>query len=189
MSKGSVLAILGGPHKNGMTASMLDISVKAAENAGYSVKRADLYDMNIDFCKGCNVCNTTGTCIVEDDIQDIAESLKKCDIIILAAPVYWANVPAAVKNLFDRLTGTAMEKTSGFPKARLAGKKYIILTSCDTPAPFSWIFGQSRGAIRAMDEFFKTAGMTPLQKVVVSGRPNKTGVPENIVRKLEGCWR
>ncbi len=29
---------------------------------------------------------------------------------LLAAPVYWANVPASVKNLFDRLLGMAGKK-------------------------------------------------------------------------------
>lgn len=189
MSKGKVLAISGGPHKNGMTGSMLDLSVKAAEEAGYSVKRIDLYEKNIGFCRGCNVCNGTGRCVVDDDIQEITEVLKESDIVILAAPVYWANVPAAVKNLFDRLTGAAMEKTDTFPKPRLSGKKYLILTSCDTPAPFSRIFGQSSGAVRAMDEFFKTAGMTPIKKIVASGSGNKTEVPANIVKKIGSCWK
>ena len=49
-----VLAILGSPHTYGMTASMLNLAIHKAEQAGYTV--------------------------------------------ILAVPVYWANVPAPVKN-------------------------------------------------------------------------------------------
>lgn len=42
---------------------------------------------------------------------------------------------------------TAMEETNTFPKPRLSSsQKYILLTACNTPAPFSWICGQSRGA-------------------------------------------
>lgn len=41
----------------------------------------------------------------------------------------------------------AMEETNTFPKPRLSSsQKYILLTACNTPAPFSWICGQSRGA-------------------------------------------
>ncbi len=90
-----------------------------------------------------------------------------------AVPVYWANVPASVKNLFDRLLGTAMEETDMFPKPGLRGKQYIVLTACNTSALFSWIFGQSRGAIRNMNEFFKTAGMKPAGKVVYANAKNK----------------
>ncbi len=101
----------------------------------------------------------------------------------VAAPVYWANVPASVKNLFDRLLGTAMEETNTFPKPRLRGKQYMILTSCNTPAPFSWIFGQSRGAIRSMDEFFKTAGMKSAGKVVCANAKNKKELPKRTMKK------
>lgn len=98
-------------------------------------------------------------------------------------------MPAPVKNLFDRLLGTAMEETGTFPKPRLQGKKYMILTSCNTPFPFSWIFGQSRGAIRNMDEFFKTAGMKPIGKVVCANAASKKELPKPIVRKIERCLK
>ncbi|MDE6280297.1 MAG: flavodoxin family protein, partial [Oscillospiraceae bacterium] len=71
------------------------------------------------------------------------------------------------------------------PKPHLQGKKYLLLTSCNTPAPFSWILGQSRGAIRNMNEFFKTAGMKPMGKVVCAGAANKKELPKQIVRKIE----
>lgn len=158
-NKKLVLAILGSPHRNGKTASMMDIAIRRAEEKGYMVTKINLYEKNLSFCIGCRNCIDTKVCTQKDDIQEIASLLRECQIVFLAAPVYWANVPAPVKNLFDRLLGTAMEETSTFPKPRLKGKKYMVLTSCNTPFPFSWIFGQSRGAIRNMDEFFKTAGM------------------------------
>ncbi len=40
----------------------------------------------------------------------------------------------------------------------------------------SWLFGQSRGVIRSMDEFFKTAGMKPIGKIVCVGTTNKKRV-------------
>lgn len=94
-----------------------------------------------------------------------------------------------VKNLFDRLLGTAMEETAAFPKPRLSGKKHVLLTACNTPAPFSWIFGQSRGAIRNMDEFFKTAGMKSMGKIVCANTGKTKNVPERVLRKIERCWK
>lgn len=189
MNRKNVLAILGSPHSDGKTASMLNHAIRQAEKAGYSVTTIHLNEKKLSFCTGCRVCLTTGLCVQKDDIQDIVPALQNSHIIILAAPVYWANVPAQVKNLFDRLLGTAMEETATFPKPRLQGRKYMILTSCHTPAPFSWIFGQSRGAIRSMDEFFKTAGMKPIAKIVCSNSGKKDALPKSILRKIERCWK
>ena len=189
MNKKGLLAILGSPHVNGMTATMLNCAIRRAEKMGYTVTKINLYETNLSYCTGCRACVKTQTCIQKDDIQEIAACLQKCQTVLLAAPVYWANVPAPVKNLFDRLSGTAMEETSTFPKPRLKGKKYMLLTSCNTPFPFSWIFGQSRGAIRSMDEFFKTAGMKPIGKIVCAGTASKKELPKQTIKKIERCMK
>lgn len=189
MSEKNVLAILGSPHENGTTAAMLNLAVHKAEQAGYAVTKINLYEKELSFCTGCRICMDTHSCVQKDDIQEIVALLHKSQLVILATPVYWANVPAPVKNLFDRLLGTAMEETDTFPKPRLREKQYMILTSCNTPAPFSWIFGQSRGAIRNMDEFFKTAGMKPIGKVVCANAKNKKELPKRIIKKIERCLK
>lgn len=65
-------------------------------------------------------------------------------MVVLAAPTYWANVPAIVKNMFDRLLGVAMEEADKFPKPRLSAKqKYILLTACNTPSHFLFYVGKA----------------------------------------------
>lgn len=179
-----LLTILGGPRKNGITAKMLAYAEETAKEKGYEVSRVNLYEQNIALCTGCRKCFETGECVQKDDAVKIAKLLKECDMVVLSAPVYWANVPAAVKNLFDRILGAVMEETSTFPKGRLSGKqKFIFLTSCNTPSPFSWLFGQSRGAIRAVDEVFKTAGMKCGGHFVCTGK--KKELPESLKRRLQ----
>lgn len=186
MMEKKLLAILGGPHKNGATGTMLQYAVKTAQQKGWKVNCISLYEKNIAYCKGCRVCVETRNCVQQDDIQEITQLIRESDMIVLAAPVYWANVPAAVKNLFDRLLGVAMEETIAFPKPRLSGKRYMILTACNTQAPFSWMFGQSTGAFRSMKEFFKTAGMKCAGKCVWTGQ-NKKEMPNRIKKKIERC--
>lgn len=188
MNGKKVLAILGSPHSNGTTATMLEYAVHAAEQAGYNVITINLYQKQLLFCKGCRICIQTGYCVQKDDLQEIISLLQECHTVILAAPVYWANVPAPVKNLFDRLLGVAMEETNTFPKPRLTGKKYLLLTACNTPFPFSWICNQTRGAFRNMDEFFKTAGMKCIGKFAVPNTSKKDKLPENLIQKIERCW-
>lgn len=189
MKPKNVLAILGSPHSKGVTAVMLDYSIREAEKAGYSITKINLYEKQLAFCTGCRICLTSGMCVQNDDIQEIISLLHESQIVILAGPTYWANVPAPIKNLFDRLLGTAMEETATFPRPRLSGKKYMLLTACNTPAPFSWIFGQSRGALRNMDEFFKTAGMKSIGKVVCANTGKTKNIPEQVLRKIERCWK
>lgn len=187
MNEKNVLAILGSPHINGTTAAMLNCAIGKAEKSGYKVRKINLYEKNISFCKGCRNCISTQVCVQKDDIQEIVSLLRECQLVFLAAPVYWANVPAPVKNLFDRLLGTAIKETATFPKPRLQGKKYLILTSCNTPAPFSWIFGQSKGAICNMDRFFKMAGMKSIGKIVCTNAGSKKDLSQLMIKKIERC--
>lgn len=181
----SMLAILGSPHKSGTVGAMYNFAVEEAEKRGWQVNKVNLYESNIAYCKGCFVCDKTAECVQKDDIQRIAEQLKKCDVVLLASPVYWANVPAVVKNMFDRLRGTVSKETNTFPQARLAkGKKYIFLTACNTPSPFSWICGQSRGISRAVDEFFKTAGVKKGYKYVCANAYKKRELDKSFQRSI-----
>lgn len=187
--KKKLLAILGSPHEDGSTAAMLACAVEAAESAGWLVETVLLYRKQIAYCQGCRSCVETGQCVLADDLQAIAAQLNACDRVALAAPVYWANVPAAVKNLFDRLLGTVLEETATFPRPRLSVRReYLLLTACNAPFPFSWLGGQSRGALRAMDAFFKAAGMKRLGCVVFSGARGEAALPVKVVRKIACFW-
>lgn len=181
---GKLLALLGSPHKDGATGTMLKYVLKEAGRQGWEITYINLYEQNIGYCNGCRACMKTEICVYKDDAQEISGLIRECDFVVLAAPVYWANVPAAVKNLFDRLLGVAMEETKTFPRARLSkNQKYLLLTACNTPAPFSFLCGQSTGAIRSMKEFFKTSGMKYAGKCVWAGK-DKTVMPIRIEKKI-----
>lgn len=190
MSKRKILAIQGSFRNNGITSSMLDRACEEAEKAGHYVERIRLHDCNISFCKGCRKCFETGECVFKnDDMVHIAESIKKADVIILASPVYWANVPAIVKNLFDRMSGTSMEETKTFPKPRLSGRRYILLTSCSTPMPFAAIFGQTTGLKRAVKEYFKTSGISCIGTVACGSSAKCKKVPKAKLDKISKLIR
>lgn len=186
MSKKRLLAILGSPHHNGATGSLLNYILKEAKKKGWDINKVNLYEKEIAYCRGCRRCLSTKECIQKDDIGEIAELLKECDFVILAAPTYWANVPAIVKNMFDRLLGVVMEETGQFPKPRLSSQqKYFLITACNTPFPFSFLCGQSRGTIRAMKEFFKTAGLSYLGKIVLTNYKGNLKISQKLKNKVK----
>lgn len=181
------LAILGSPRKNGNAANMLMLAIQRAETAGYEVEYVDLYDRKIAWCRGCMGCKKTGVCVIRDDADHIREQLLHCDLLLISSPCYFANVPAPVKNMFDRLVGAIMDDNNrAIPKPRLKkSQEYILMATCNTPVPFDRLGGQSSGCLKNMKEFFHTAGMTCRGKVVFAGTRGKTALPGKIVRKIE----
>lgn len=186
-----LLAIMGSPRKHGRIAEMLKVAVSAAEKAGYITEVYDLYSKNIGYCTGCMACRRDGVCKISDDLPELREKLLSCDMVVLAAPTYFANVPAPVKNLFDRLAGAVMDDNNGpIPKPRLKkSQRYLLLTACTTPAPFDRFAGQSSGCLRAMDEFFRTGGMSCAGKIVCAGTRNLNELPAKVERRIERAFR
>jgi multimeric flavodoxin WrbA len=180
-----ILAIQGSYRKNGKTSTMLQHAVKRANELGHKVIELNLFEKKLDYCKSCGKCDEEGQCIYQnDDIAEVTGLIKDADVIILAAPVYWGNVPAIVKNLFDRMVGASMKHTKTFPKPRLAGKRYILLTACHTKAPFDAIFGQSSGIARNVKEYFKTAGVKRIGMAVCDDTNNREAVPDKILKRV-----
>lgn len=175
-----IVALQGSFRNNGITTSLLKYAVERLIAAGNEVEYINLLEKRIDYCKGCRKCLETRECIFKsDDIPEIIAKIKEADVIILAAPVYWANVPGVVKNLFDRLLGAAMEETNKFPKPRLEGKRYILITACHTPLFFAKLCGQTTGFLRAAKEFFKTAGVKNIGIVICTN----TGANKNLLER------
>lgn len=184
-----VLTIFASPRKNGNIARMLSAAEEGAQMAGHEVVRVNLYDHPLLQCTGCMACRKTGLCPLPDELGEIREALYGCGAVVLAAPTYFANVPGPVKTLFDRMAGAVMDEgPTGIPKGKLSRRqKYLLLTACTTPAPFDRLCGQSTGALRAMGEFFKTAGMRPMGSFVFAGSKGRT-TPEKLLTHIRRCW-
>lgn len=186
-TKKQMLAILASPRKHGNVAKMLDHAIKVATDKGYEVHFIHLYEKNIGFCKGCMRCRHEGSCHINDDIKPIGELLKNSDLVVMASPTYFGNIPAPAKNLFDRLVAVVMTDNDGpIPKPLLSkSQQYLLLCTCTTPFPFNILAGQSIVTLHAMKEFFKTSGMTSLGSVTFAGTRNKTNVPPSLLKKIE----
>ena len=186
------LALLGSPRPQGNVAAMLKAACESAEAAGYQVERFDLYKLHIAPCTGCMACKAAGGCVVADDIIPLREALIGCDVVALAAPTYFANIPGPVKTVLDRLVGTVMDDNlSPLPKGKLRGEqRYLLLTACNTPAPFHRLAGQATGAFRAMEEVFHISGMKRFKKVCYPGtRKRPSGeLPLKLQKKLLGLF-
>lgn len=162
-----ILVLNGSPHQNGSTGNTLKTLLSSYKNDENQIVFHNVHDLTFDFCKGCKACRKNGKCLLpQDDAHKIAEEINWCDMLIIGSPVYWGNISGKLKALFDRLVGTLMtESKNGIPQPLQKGKKSIIVTSCRTPYPFNYLFGQSTGAERALKEILKYSGFKIVKKV------------------------
>ncbi len=97
-----VLGIVCSPRKNGNTEILVKEALDSAHKLGAETEMIKVSDVNITPCDGCETCDTTGECKIEDDMQGIYTKLLQSDGIILGSPVYWLGVTAQAKIIIDR---------------------------------------------------------------------------------------
>ena len=99
-----VTCILGSPHTNGNTATILNGLERPFKERGYEVTRYCLGSSNIHYCLGCKSCYESGQCVQNDDVEIIMESMLESALVIVASPSYWGDVTGQMKVFIDRCT-------------------------------------------------------------------------------------
>lgn len=176
------LIINGSPRQDGKISRMLTL---AGEITAGDTEVIDVYSSDIRPCTGCMACRSTGVCVLPmDDAHRTARLIREADLMIIGTPTYWANMSGGLKNLFDRLVPVFMrESPRGIPAGKLKGKRAIVITACTTPFPFNVIFGQSRGAVRAVREVL-LAGGVKMSSITIPGTKRMKNIPEKYVSRL-----
>jgi len=98
-----VIGISGSPRKDGNTELLVREALKPFYEKGWEVTEFFLSSKTINPCMGCETCIGTGTCAIEgDDMELFLNELEDCNALIIGSPVYYRNVTAQLKALFDR---------------------------------------------------------------------------------------
>lgn len=97
----NILGISGSPHKNGNTAFSVRYALERVQDT-HQIKYISLAGLKIHPCNGCFQCSKSGSCIFDDDMQTIYESMKWCDEVIIGSPVYMGMVSGQIKIMMDR---------------------------------------------------------------------------------------
>lgn len=99
-----LFAISGSPRANGNTQFLLDKAVEGSKSIGnVEVEVYSLAQKKLSGCVFCNGCKKNGTCIINDDFQDIFKKWLQADGLLVASPVFHMNVPSQLKAVMDRL--------------------------------------------------------------------------------------
>lgn len=106
----NVIAFLGSPREGGNTELLLQEAINGIQESGLNPHVFRLNAMSILPCQNCGGCDETGICIYEDDMTSIYDSIRTCDRIILASPIFFSALSAQTKIMMDRCQAFWCEK-------------------------------------------------------------------------------
>ncbi len=96
--------IVGSARNNGSCAYLIDTLISGMKAAGIQTVKYCISDCNINYCTGCKKCYVNGKCFQNDDVIKIVSDILSSDYVAIAAPSYWADIPAQLKTFIDRNT-------------------------------------------------------------------------------------
>ncbi|MDD1709792.1 MAG: flavodoxin family protein [Methanoregulaceae archaeon] len=170
-----VLGISGSPHRHGNTETLLDAFLEGAGNAGGSVEKTILKDLDYTPCRGCNICHKEGVCIVKDDAPGLLEHILSADCLAVASPIYSMGITAELKGLIDRAqyiwARKFVLKTLYFPDSHIRRHKGIFIST----AGLAWdnVFDAAFPAITA---FFNTMGFEYYDNIIANDMDRYKGI-------------
>ncbi len=98
-----IIALTASPRgEKSTTKLVVDEVLKGVSKAGGRTSFIDLCQYDIGYCTGCSSCYISGTCVIDDDYEEILTRLLDADGIILASPNYINQVTAQMKTFLDR---------------------------------------------------------------------------------------
>ena len=103
MSK-NILIISASPRENSNSDLLSDEFMRGAKAAGHNVEKIRLSEKEINCCTGCCSCiGNQGSCVQEDDMNEILEKILAADVMVLASPVYFLSFNGQMKTFIDRV--------------------------------------------------------------------------------------
>ncbi len=139
---GKIIGILGSPLPEGNTALLLDRALKGAEDAGCTVEKIVVANLDFQPCMEMMFCKEHETCILDDDMQAMYQKFREMDSLIIATPVMTMGVPGKLKSFFDRFQVFFMakyvRKQSFFTAEQRARRKAVVIciSGMDIPEVF-----------------------------------------------------
>ena len=145
-----ILGIVCSPRKKGNTEVLVKEVLDSAHKHGAEIEVITICDYAIAPCDGCESCESTGKCKIEDDMQGIYAKLLAYDGIVVGSPVYYWGVTAQAKAMIDR--------TFVFRKERRLRNKVAgaVVVARDTGAS---------AAFSQLSDFFNLHRMIPARSI------------------------
>jgi multimeric flavodoxin WrbA len=112
------LIILGSRDHEGRTARAAAAMAAGLESQSVQVERVFLPERAIERCRQCEasgwgICRTESRCVIEDDFEEIRRKVRQADRLVVANPVYFADLSESLRGFLDRLRRICRHETDG----------------------------------------------------------------------------
>lgn len=130
-----LVVINGGPRPQGNTATLLRHAEDGAREAGATVERLNLFDIEFRGCRSCFACKlrggkSYGQCAQRDALTPVLAGLAQAQALLLGSPIYVGSVTGATRSFLERLLFPWFTYTepaeSLFPKSLRVGTVYTL---------------------------------------------------------------
>ena len=98
-----VLMLNGSPRANGNTQVALEEMKKVFLSEGIDVELVQVGNKPIRGCIACGGCRKLGKCVFDDGVNELVESFKDADGLVVGSPVYYASANATLIAVLDRM--------------------------------------------------------------------------------------
>ncbi|MCK5473965.1 MAG: flavodoxin family protein [Candidatus Aenigmarchaeota archaeon] len=96
-----IIGLVGSP-RDGNTLILVKEALLAAKKLGCDTELVHLGRMKISSCSVCDGCRKENKCVIDDDFNQVADSVSKADGVIMGSPVYFGGMSAQLKSFVDR---------------------------------------------------------------------------------------
>jgi len=138
-----ILALQGSPRpKTGSnTEILLQEFLKGARSAGAETETVYLMEKKIHPCVGCFTCwvKTPGVCVFKDDMPELLEKVRNCQVLVYAFPLYNYNMTALMKAFQERILPLVHPhfvktgETYRHPPRYEMNRKIVLISNCGFP--------------------------------------------------------
>jgi multimeric flavodoxin WrbA len=119
-----VLGVVGSPRRGGNTEVLVDEVLRGAEEAGATVEKVILSELDISPCRACDGCAKIGECVQQDDMPALLDKMRQSQVWVLGTPVYWWGPSAQLKAFLDRWYSQQVDSAHA---AMFRGKRVILV--------------------------------------------------------------
>ena len=166
------LLVNGSPRPNGCTFTALTELRNTLESEGIEVELIHVGNKNIRGCIACRKCASTGKCVFDDIVNEVAPMLAAADAFVIGAPVYFSSPAGGAISFMDRLffstlhTDKTMKVGAAVVTCRRGGNtasfdvlnKYFTMTGMPVASSQYWnmVYGGSAEEVRQDAEGLQT---------------------------------
>ena len=99
----NVVAICGSPRDYGNSAEVIKYFLKSAQKKIQQRWSVQLNGLRYKGCQGCYACKRDyERCVENDALTPILAAVEVCDVLFIASPIYFGDLPGQLKMFVDR---------------------------------------------------------------------------------------